>query len=144
MNDLLRRKVATEKTLERFRNKAFDFSGSSCIHLARFQARNMGHVVPAMPFIRSAKSALTALRRLGHASTIDLVDGVFPRIAPAMMLLGDLAAVPGDESDGDPMTLCGIGIADGVGNLFGWHPDDLSRLLPVKFATADIMAAWRL
>jgi hypothetical protein len=54
MNDLLRRKEATEATLARYRGKVFDWSkGITCVHLARCQMRKMGHKPPTLPRFRS-------------------------------------------------------------------------------------------
>lgn len=144
--NLHERAVATEATLARYRDKPFAWRGATCIHLARFQARNMGHKVPAMPQIRSPRSALTALAALGHADTVGLLDSLFPRIVPAAMLIGDLAAVPGSPEQGEEAArLQAIFIADGVGNLFGWHAaTNFDALRPVKDAIGDVIAAWRL
>ncbi|RDC66559.1 hypothetical protein HME9302_00010 [Alteripontixanthobacter maritimus] len=48
--ELERRRVATEKTLTRYRGKAFDWkTGVTCVHLARVHLKNMGHKPQTMP-----------------------------------------------------------------------------------------------
>lgn len=138
---LLERKQATDKTLAKFRDRAFDWHGASCIHLARTQAVNMGHHVPMLPAFRSAIGAATALRKTGHQSLVGLLDSHFAPIPPARMLLGDICAGPPHE---DVPGFSAIGIADGQGNIFGWHDEDGSRLSVIKFALAQMVAAWRL
>lgn len=140
MLSLPERVAATDKTLAKYRNRAFDWSDrSTCIHLARAQARNMGHRVPKMPDFRSPLSARTALRKAGADDLEALLDGLFPRIAPAQMLVGDLAILPGDDSPFDSIVIC-----DGLTKLFGWHGLDPSKLSTIARATGDIKAAWRL
>lgn len=135
------RKIATDRTLEKYRDRPFAWHGASCIHLARTQAVNMGHRVPMLPGFRSATGAITALRKTGHASLIDLLDSLFVRIAPARMLAGDLCAGPPSD---DVPGFCALGIADGQGNIIGWHDEDGTKLSAIKFAMAQMTAAWRL
>lgn len=138
---LIERKHATDRTLDKFRDRAFDWHGASCIHLARTQAVNMGHRVPMLPPFRSAIGARSALKRTGHDTLVGLLDSLFPRIAPAFMLVGDLCAGPPDE---EVAGFCAIGIGDGVGNVLGWHESDGSKLSPIKAALSQMTAAWRL
>ncbi len=45
-----KRKARTEKTLERYRYRKFDWAtGATCIHRVRTQLCKMGHKVPAVP-----------------------------------------------------------------------------------------------
>lgn len=137
------RSAATERTLDRYRARAFDWkSGNTCIHLARAQARNFGHTVPRMPPIRSALSARTALKATGFGSLEALLDSLFPRIAPAAMLIGDLAMTPGE--DDDAAGFGAIYLFDGYHTLLGWHGTDPSGIRPVVRAMDQVTAAWRL
>lgn len=102
----------------------------------------MGHPVPPVPRIRSALGAKRALQKQGVESVTELLDKYLPRhAAPAFMLVGDLCALPGERDGGG---LEAVGIADGQGNIFAWHDDRPNGLAVIKFAHADIMAAWRL
>lgn len=141
--DLNARAVATNATLARFRNRAFDWkTGATCIHLARLQAKNMGYRVPAVPRFTSPRGALLALRKQGFDTLGALLDARFERIDPARMLIGDLAMLPGEEGADDP--LGAVMIFDGLTKLLGWHDADPSRLRPIAHAQADISGAWRL
>lgn len=63
---------------------------------------------------------------------------MLPRIAPAQMIVGDLAAAPAGPPFGSA-----IGIwADGA--LLGYHPDEPSGLANIKEALMHVTAAWRL
>ncbi len=139
MVDLAARVAATEKVVARFRNRPFDWKDrATCIHLARAQARAMGHKPPAIPDFRSARGGLTALRATGHETLEALLDSMFQRIAPAAMLVGDLAVAPAPEPFG-----CAVGIWGGSA-LLGYHPDEPSGLANIKEAMMHITAAWRL
>lgn len=146
IHDGTRRHVAAQATLERFGAKPFNWTGATCIHLARFHAQNMGWSVPDMPRIRSPRSAVTALSGLGFADVTELLDSLFLRITPAALLLGDLATLPGSAEQGsDAEKLSAVVIADGVGGLIGWHAQtDFDRLRPIKLDLSLVTGAWRL
>lgn len=137
MLDLAQRVAATDKVVTRFRRRPFDWSArATCIHLARAQARAMGHRPPAVPDFRSARGAVTALRATGHDTLEALLDSMFPRIPPAAMLVGDLCIVPGEAG------LDAIAISAG-GALMMYH-QDAEGLANVKEALPHVTAAWRL
>ncbi|RKF23382.1 hypothetical protein D6851_02610 [Altericroceibacterium spongiae] len=140
--DLATRAIATERVLERYRDKPFSWFGANCIRLARMQAQEMGHDVPPVPNFRTALGAKRALKKMGAGSVAGLLDLYFPRLpAPAFGIVGDLAVLRGDEDSGGLEAVC---IVDGYGNLFGWHtivPDGLST---IKQAQSAILACWRL
>lgn len=138
LKNLAERARRTEKVLARFRHRPFAWNGASCIHLARAQAVAMGHKVPRLGTIRSAIGARRALADQGFDRVEDLLDSLFPRIAPLAVLIGDLCAVPG--ADGFPALFIG----DGHGNLLGWHEEGGDEMAVVKFALLDVTAAWRL
>lgn len=144
--ELALRAVQTEMVIDALREVPFDWDGASCIHLARAQAFALGHQVPRVPRFRSARGALRALKKQGAASVAELLDQWFPRHpAPAFARVGDLVLLPGDDGAGNRDDRLGaICIADGQGNLFGWHGSDLSRLSVIKWAAAEAVAAWRL
>lgn len=144
MMDLPARARCTETVLARFRHAPFDWRTSNCIHLARAQAVAMGHHVPELPVIRNALGAKKALKAQGAASVTALLDLHLQRLpAPAFMWMGDLCVLRGDL-EGNEVGLEAVCIADGYGNLFGWHPDKPDGLATVKLAQADIAAAWAL
>jgi len=136
--ELERRRVATEKTLHRYRGKVFDWSsGITCVHLARFHLKNMGHKPETLPRFRSALGAKKALRERNWESVAEMLDSMMPRIAPARMMLGDLALVPGDAG------LDAIFICAGPLKAFGWAVDQDSMAM-VDIQNLDgLQGAWR-
>ena len=137
--NLAERAFATETVLQRYRDKAFDWETAHCIRLAHAQAKAMGHKVPKLPKFKSAIAAKKALKREGVDTVTELLDKHFLRhTAPAFMLVGDLCVLEGEDG------FDAVCIADGQGSLFGWHDDKPDGLAVIKFAQADIKAAWRL
>lgn len=135
--ELERRRVATTKTLARYRGKVFDWSkGITCVHLARAQLKAMGHKPPTLPRFRSALGAKRALKERGWESVEAMLDSMLPRIAPAQMRLGDIAAVPGDKG------LDALFVCAGPLKLFGWR-EDHPALVILDVSLDDLTAAWR-
>lgn len=142
MSDLLRRQSATEATLAKYRTRAFNWHGrATCIHMARFHMRKMGHKPASIPDFRSPLGARTALAATGHDDLAGLLDSLLPRIAPARMLLGDIALLPGDPEDGGAFDCITICAGD---KLLGWHPDDPSGIKPLVADWSSLIGAWQL
>ena len=138
MSDLLRRKEATEKTLGRYRGKAFDWTkGVTCVHLARCQLRAMGHKPPTLPRFRSMLGAQRAMQERGWSNVEDMLTDILgPPIPPAMMLLGDLAVAPSEEGMGSIM------VCAGPHKLLGWREDAL-ELVVLDVTLDQLSGAWR-
>lgn len=135
--ELERRKQATEATLERYRDKAFDWStGITCVHLARFHLRNMGHKPPSLPRFRSALGAKKAMQERGWSSVTEMLDSMLTRIAPAQMMLGDLAVFEGDHG------LEAIMVCAGPQRVFGWREDE-PGLVVLGVGMEELTGAWR-
>lgn len=135
--ELERRKRATEATLARYKDKAFDWgTGVTCVHLARFHLRNMGHRPPSLPRFRSALGAKKAMRERGWDSVTAMMDSMLPRIAPAAMRLGDLAAMEGEGG------LDGILVCAGPRRWFGWCEGEEKPVM-IEAPFEQITAAWR-
>ncbi|MDE0878931.1 MAG: hypothetical protein OSB00_09780 [Sphingomonas bacterium] len=140
MVDLEARRVATEAVVARFRGRPFSWTGRrTCVHLARAQMRALGHRPPAVPDMRSAASAVRALKATGHDRLIDLFDSLLPRIAPAAMVIGDLALMAGDA-------LFDAIVVSAGGKVIGYHGDALQRgLVNIEpIGPRPFIAAWRL
>ena len=133
------RRVATGKTLAHFSARNFDWRRqATCLHMARFQMKAMGHTPPRIPPIRSELRAIKELRARGHANVIALLDSLLPRIAPAEMRLGDLAAIPGEDGRFDCLL---INVAPR--KFAGWHPDSFLMAV-MDIDLGNVAAAWRL
>ena len=136
--ELERRRRATERTRQKYIGREFDWKRwRHCIALARYQAVQLGHRPPPIRPIRGPVSAKRELAKRGFGSAIELLDGEFARIAPAQMLLGDLAAVKGVDG------LDCIMVNVGPGRLMGWR-EDVAELVVLVVDLSDIDAAWRL
>jgi hypothetical protein len=135
------RRIATDKTLKRYRRTRFSWAnGQTCIHLAWCQLRNMGHRPPKLPQFLSARSAKRALGAEGYSSVTELLDAVVGadnRIAPAQMMLGDLATLEGTAG------MDAINICAGPQRVFGWR-EGLPGLVVLAVGLDEVKVAWRL
>lgn len=135
--DLLRRHRATSATLEKYRDAVFDWQGGvTCVHMARFHLRKMGHKIEPLPRIRSAVAARRALQMRGWANVRDMLAARLPEIPQAAMLLGDLVTADGPDGFG------GILICAGRHKLMGWH-EDMPGLVMIDFEPAAVTGTFR-
>lgn len=152
--DLIRRADATRHAMNKYRKKEFSWQHAvTCVHLANFHLRKMGHRTPAMPAFRSPLGALRALKAAGFADLPEMLDsiGTIRRVAPAMMLQGDIAVVRGgvvDGEDAEPgaQEMARIGaivVSAGPHKVFGWRGDH-PRMVVLDIGFDEIQAAWRL
>lgn len=131
MNELERRRVALEKTMEKYRGRKLDYCTADCARLIRFHLLQMGHKPPALPNYRSVIGAVRAMKQTGGISTV--LDSFLTRIPYARMLPGDVAILEGTDG-----MECGVVC---VGHkVIGWHQDseEMVNLIPL-----DVVAAWR-
>lgn len=141
--ELERRRRATARTLAHYQERSFDWRRqATCLHMARFQMKAMGHSPPRMPPLRSALRARRELERRGFDTVTELLDSLMPRIAPAEMRLGDLAVIPGDEAAGAAGFECVL-INVAPRKFAGWHPDSFLMAV-MDIALGNVTAAWRL
>lgn len=132
-----RRRQATQATLDRFRNTSFDWrEGRHCMKLAHYHVRQMGERPAALPVIKSPLAAKKELKARKADSVSALLDTMFKRIPPAMMLLGDIATVEGDQG------LDAVFICAGPRRLFGWREDQPVAVV-LEVSLDEVQAAWR-
>lgn len=135
--DLAERAAATGRVVTRFRDRPFSWRDrATCLHLVRAQMRALGHRPPRIPDFRSPIGARRALQARGQDSVQALLDSLLPRIAPAAMIVGDIALLPGE-----PPFEAAV-IAAGGQKVFGWHGEDLSRLVPIEIGRGDLISAY--
>jgi hypothetical protein len=135
---------ATQRVIDKYRARPFDWAdGATCLHLARAQARAMGHGgLPRIPDLTGPVDALRALKAQGAATLADLLDQHFERLqAPAFALVGDLILFPGD--DGRAAPLGALALANGAGCFYGWHDSGHPFGEMVGLSGAAV-AGWRL
>jgi hypothetical protein len=133
--NLVKRQSITEKTLAKYRDKAFSWrKRATCLHLAHYHLRNAGYKLPRVPAINSMKSAKAQLALRGWDNVADMLDAYCERISPASMLLGDFAVVQSDDGLG------AIFISNGQ-KCFGWHQDH-DCIVPQE--PLEYVGAWRI
>jgi hypothetical protein len=136
MTPLERRHAAIEATMCRFRDQPFAWGKVDCAKVAAFHLKQLGHKVLTSKGgqYASALGAAKALKRIGYSTIGDMADGIgLLPIAPARMLLGDVAELEGDNAIGT------VGLYAGNGNVFCFHEDHPGL---VTFAPNRILRAW--
>lgn len=130
---------ATIKTQARYEGRAFDWAkAATCAHMLRYHASNMGHQLPIVPRFRSMIGARKALKGMGHADLIELMDDMFERIPAARMAVGDMAAFDGDAG------FHSLLIKGDRSKFLGWHESaDDCQFIEV-YTISDAVGAWQL
>lgn len=137
MTEMLRRKEATEATLAKYRGRPFDWNeGLTCVHLARFHLRQMGHKPPPLPRVKSLIGAKRALAKNGWGNVADMLDAFLPRIAPARMLLADVAVLGSEDGIGS------VFVAASAHKMIGWR-EDAPELVVLDVPAGQLAGAWR-
>jgi hypothetical protein len=137
MPDLIRRQNAVSASWNKFKGKPVDWAaGHTCVHLARFHLRAMGHTLPKVPRMRSLLGAKRALAAKGWADVRAMLAGFLPEIAPLAMLPGDLITTDSEDGMGCIMIFCG------PNKLAGWH-QDAEGLAIIDFEMDALTGAFR-
>ena len=139
MNELVRRQQATFATLQRYRGRALDWQAAiTCVHMARFHLRQLGHRPPALPRIRSFIAARHALTARGWSDCAQMLDAQpwLAQIAPAAMLPGDLAFRASEDGLGS------ILICAGAQKAMGWF-EGADGMVVMDMNFGQFAAAWR-
>lgn len=136
MTEIEKRVAAAQATLDRFKDRPFNWGDADCGLMIAFHLRQLG-IRPKLAKAGSWTSPLSArrsLRRLGAETMPQWADSRFKRIPPAAALVGDLIELPGDHELG------ALTIAMGNGRVLGFHEAAIGAavLQPVEF-----VAAWR-
>lgn len=135
MSPLELRHAAIEATMARYRDRPFKWGSVDCAKVAAFHLKKLGHPISISKAgsYSSMLGATRALHRLGYASLAEMADGLgLAHIAPARMLLGDIAEIEGEGPGA-------IGLYAGNGNLFCFHEDHPGL---VTFMPNRIIRAW--
>ena len=133
--ELVRRQEAVQATMEKYKHRHFDWkTKATCLHMCRFHLRRMGRKLPPLPQVGSLLAAKREMANRGWQNVGDMLDGIgLERIAPAEMLIGDLAMLEGEDGLG------AIVISTG-GKVIGWHEEDAGM---VVMDALQIAGAWR-
>jgi hypothetical protein len=132
MSDLERRRIATEATKAKYDHLPLDFRTADCARMIRYHLLQMGHKPPMLPRYRSLIGAQRAIKATG--GLISVLDDLLPRIAPARMLIGDVAVGAGDG--GEAGWIC-VGY-----KMMGWHQDH-DTPVAMSIDLNNVTAAWR-
>ena len=139
--DLIRRQRATSATLAKYRFQPFDWKQkNTCVHLAHFHLRQMGHRPPALPRIRGVIGAKRIMGERGWADCAALLDAQnLTRINAAEMLAGDLAYRSSEDGLG------GILICLGPHKLMGWvdNEESCGLMVVLDMSFDQVEACWR-
>jgi hypothetical protein len=141
-HDLLRRQLATQATLNKFRGKVFDFKAERhCSELLKFHLKKMGHRLPPWATVKSVGAALRELKARDCDNMGELCGKwlKLEAIAPAQMLMGDVAYLPGDE---DEWRIGSIAVCAGPQKLLGWNGDE-PKFSPLDVDFSAIALAYR-
>lgn len=139
--NLADRARATDATKKAFFGTERNWSDTTCVHVLHAHLVNMGHMPPDVPPFRTKKGAREALKAMGAASLPNLCRNLgLEEIAPAKMIVGDIAILPGAEGKADgiraAITIC-------AGNKFmGWYGND-GPFQNMEIDMAAVKAAFR-
>lgn len=138
MNELVRRRDATQATVDAWQGRKFKLGHADCVRLAADHLRRMGHTVrlPAKGRYATLRSAQKELIARGYKDLPAALDGMgFERIPPASARPGDVIAIPSEHAIGCLM------VAVGNGRALGFHQDveGAEILQPMEYE-----GAWRL
>lgn len=94
--ELLARAQACEKTIAAYAEQPYELGRRDCARMVAQHAKHMGHqiTVSAYGSYTTPAGALRALRRRGYPSLEALLDRLWERIPPALVLPGDVLALP--------------------------------------------------
>ena len=138
--DMLRRLEAVEKTKARFEGKAFVLGSNDCGKLLAFHLKALGHKPPSAGNYTTEAGAILACRRAGGNTLAEVLDAMgLERIAPAAMMLGDVAILKSEPEEGTASRI-GSAVVHLGGKMMGWHPD------APDLAVMDVIeteAAWK-
>lgn len=141
-SSLIRKRDAAQAALDAFQGQSLVWGKRDCLKLAVGHLRSLGHQIGLAKAgsYKTALGARRALRKAGYRSLIEAVDSRgLERIAPAAMVAGDLAALPGDNG------FAALAIAVGNGRLLAFHPDGGGSdvMAAVVVQPIAFVAAWR-
>ena len=138
---LIERAKAAESTIAKFAGQGFIWGKSDCLRLVAHTLRQLGHAPPLRDagVYSSHLGARRALKRTGFATLPEWVDswGLL-RIPPAMVLTGDVVALPSGDA-----AMPALALALPNGRVLGFVPE-LGVAASVMLAEGvSPLAAWR-
>lgn len=94
---LIKRRDATQKTVDKFMGRTFKWGSVDCLYLVRTQLVNMGRKgLPKIPNYSTFETAVRRLKNAGYDSLEDLLLDFTLEIPPALILPGDIITAKGE------------------------------------------------
>ena len=125
----------TQKTLEKFVGRSFEFGKYDCGLMVVSHIKAMGWKIRTGGTWSTAVGLQRFLRRHGGTGAACIDGWGIPRITPAMSIVGDVVELPGEPPFG------AFGICLGNGRVLAYHEDveGAAVIQPTEYVTA-----WRL
>jgi hypothetical protein len=101
---LIDRVAAVEAIKAEFGGRAFQPGTVDCAVMTRRLLENFGHFVPEVGPYSTERGGRQKLKRAGYASISALLDTILEPIAPARMIIGDIAVLEGEG--GEALCIC--------------------------------------
>lgn len=135
--NLVQRRDATKRTMERFVGRPFTWGEFDCGKMLIAQLREMKHrpVIGPGGTWKNAVGLKRFLSRHGGSGAACLDGWKLPRITGAEAWLGDIVEMPGEPPFG------AFGIVVGNGRVLAYHEDTEGAAI---IQPAQIIGAWRL
>lgn len=141
---LILRARAAQATLDEWKTRAFRLGEADCARMVASHLRRLGYTVKLPPArsYRTPRSAVAALRKMGHATVPAMLDALgLERITPAAALAGDVVQMRWTEEETEGDALAALTVAMGNGRVMGWHEDAPGGAVVMQ--PLDMIAAWR-
>lgn len=134
--NLIERVRITQKTIDQFLFRNFEWGTVDCAQLCDFHAKLAGHSTPLSKAgsYKTERGAKLALRKAGASNMEELVGLVLQPIAPAYAMVGDIVGLPGGSPE-KPWTAIGVHVGEdkvialanstGLGDRVEWGPANL-------------------
>lgn len=142
--NLIARVENTQKTIDTWLDKTFEWGAADCGQMVGNHLETMGFKTPLTEAGRytTELGAKRVMKRLGASSMEDFLDKLgFERIAPATAIVGDVVGFPGGRDEDHAWTA--LGVHTGSDKIVGFAAADgeaaIVRVGPVSVATI----AWR-
>ncbi|WP_260928224.1 DUF6950 family protein [Novosphingobium sp. 9] len=134
--NLHERREATASTLERFAGKPFAFGSCDCGLVVIAHLKAMGWPIKTGGTWSTMLGLKRWLRRHGGSGAAAIDSWGVPRIAPAMVLIGDVVELAGETDFGS------FGVVIGNGRVLAFH-QDADGLAIIQPTGLPILTAWR-
>lgn len=145
-NKVLRREMATQKTLDRFNNRQFEIGEVDCGQMILFHLRALGVKIPKnkLKKYKSLTQARAAIREAFGVTTLaEVCDKFLERIGVAHAIIGDIVELPAHDDTEHHLGAMAIYLGNGLALLFEQDQPTLVSGRLTFDPDAPPLAAWR-